>query len=131
MADREKVITNLQVIRTWAEVDGESGRGIDPQCCRKIVSWIDDAIALLKSQETRVMTLEEVRAAEVVWLEQCGTCVCAIKIQNFDNGTMSFAYEYNHYTSFINIKPEYYGKISRCWTSRPTDEQREGTPWES
>lgn len=84
---------------------------------------------MLKAQRPRVMTLEEVRTAEVVWLEQVGECVCAIKIQNFDNGTMSFAYAYNNYTSFINIKPEHYGKVSRCWTSRPTDERREATPW--
>lgn len=25
---------------------------------------------------------------------------------------------------------EYYGKTWRCWTSRPTNEQREGTPWQ-
>lgn len=88
-----------------------------------------DAFALLKAQQPRVMTLEEVRTAEVVWLEQVGECVCAIKIQNFDNGTMSFAYEYNNFPSFVNIKPKYYGKISRCWTSRPTDAQMEATPW--
>ena len=26
--------------------------------------------------------------------------------------------------------PREYGKTCRCWTSRPTDEQREATPWE-
>lgn len=93
---------------------------------------IDTAVRAMRSlidHEPRVMTLEEVRTAEVVWLEQVGECVCAIKIQNFDNGTMSFAYEYNNFPSFVNIKPKYYSKISRCWTSRPTDAQMEATPW--
>ena len=50
MLDRD-VINHLQIIRTWAAVDGKSGRGIDPVCCRDIVGWVDDAITLLKKQE--------------------------------------------------------------------------------
>lgn len=95
---------------------------------------IDTAVRAMRSlmdKKPRVMTLDEVRAAEVVWLEQVGACVCAIKIQNFDSGTMSFAYAYNNYTSLVNIKPEYYGKVSRCWTSRPDEKVRAETAWQS
>ena len=120
MTDRERVIKAVEYLNWYfTQDDGTADENA-------VKAW--EVLSL--EQEPRVMTLEEVRAAEVVWLEQCGTCVCAIKIQNFDNGTMSFAYEYNHYTSFINIKPEYYGKISRCWTSRPTDEQMEAVKWD-
>lgn len=30
----------------------------------------------------------------------------------------------------ISYSSENYGRTWRCWTSRPTDEQREATPWE-
>ena len=89
------------------------------------------ALDMIKEQRPRVMTLEEVRTAEVVWLEQVGTCVCAIKIQNFDSGAMSFAYAYNNFSSVVNINPEYYGKISRCWTSRPDEKVMAETPWDT
>lgn len=121
MTDREEAIKAVEYLNWYfTQDDGTADENV-------VKAWE----VFSRKQKPHVMSLEEVRAAEVVWLEQCGTCVCAIKIQNFDNGTMSFAYEYNHYTSFININPEYYGKISRCWTSRPTDEQKEATPWET
>ena len=48
MTDIERVISRLQIIHTWATVDGQSGRGIDPKSCAKIVEWVDDALELLK-----------------------------------------------------------------------------------
>ena len=52
MADREKVISRLQIIRTWAAVGKDPiYNGIEPRCCEDIVTWIDDALALLKEQE--------------------------------------------------------------------------------
>jgi hypothetical protein len=91
-----------------------------------------DAIALLKAQEPRVMTLEEVNALDwdYCYLEQerlpgkeyrgmlgkyIMTCVTwpsitAAKIsQGMDN----------------------YGKTWRCWTARPDEKRRAETPWES
>ena len=94
---------------------------------------IDIAVRAMRSlmdQEPRVMTLDEVRAAEVVWLEQCGKCVCAIKIRMYANGVISFAYAYNNRVDIINIKPYLYGEICRCWTARPTDAQMEAAAWE-
>lgn len=130
MADREKVIKGLECC--MSDKLCNSPCPYKGQCDDGGYYYskaIEDAIELLEAQKPSVMTLDEVRAAEVVWLEQVGACVCAIKIQNFDSGIMSFAYAYNNYTSFVNIKPEYYGKISRCWTSRPTDAQMEAAAW--
>lgn len=122
MNDREKVINGIECCLEGLCDRCQYKNSDGPGGCKD--ELMVDALSALKEQEPRVMTLEEVRAAEVVWLEQCGVCVCAIKIQNFDSGIMSFAYEYNNYTSFVNIKPEYYGIISRCWTAKPTEEQR-------
>jgi hypothetical protein len=92
---------------------------------------VNELIALLKAQEPRVMTLEEVNALDwdYCYLEQerlpgkeyrgmlgkyIMTCVTwpsitAAKIsQGMDN----------------------YGKTWRCWTSRPTEAEREAIPWE-
>lgn len=96
-------------------------------CCDQIVV---DALALLKAQDARVMTLEEVKAFEwdYCYLEEerlpgkeyravvgdyaitCITwpCITSMRIQHGDNN---------------------YNRTWRCWTSRPTDEQREATPW--
>jgi len=53
MNDRDKVISRLQIIRTWAEV-GKNYNGIQGEgCLRDVVDWIDDALVLLKEQEPR------------------------------------------------------------------------------
>lgn len=51
-ADYEQIISHLQIIRTWAEVDWECGYVsiINPKCCEDIVKWIDEALELLKEQ---------------------------------------------------------------------------------
>ena len=89
------------------------------------------AIELLKAQEPRVMTLEEVKAFEwdYCYLEQerqpgkeyrmiagdyaltCITwpCITSMRIEHGDSS---------------------YGVKWRCWTSHPTDEQREAVKWE-
>lgn len=92
---------------------------------------ISDAIALLKDQEARVMTLEEVKAFDwdYCYLEEerllgkeyravCGdyaltcitwSCVTSMRIQHGD---------------------ENYGRKWRCWSAKPTDEQRNAVKWE-
>lgn len=90
-----------------------------------------DALALLKDQEPRVMTLEEVKAFgwDFCYLEEerlpgkeyrsiCGdyaltcitwSCVTSMRIQHGDDS---------------------YGKKWRCWSAKPTDEQRKAVKWE-
>ena len=51
MIDREKTITRLQIIRTWADV-GKKYDGIQGEkCLQDVVDWLDDALALLKGME--------------------------------------------------------------------------------
>ena len=84
-----------------------------------------DALELLKAQEPRVMTLEEARKDIEVWYESVnGAC-----------GWGDLCYDANLelalYTlhGIKGVKEEAYGKTWRCWTSRPTDEQREAVAW--
>ncbi len=76
-----------------------------------------DALALLKAQEPRVMTLIEwIRATEPA----DGECMCyEIK----DEGLQAMLVK-----AFDGVR-HLYGKAFRCWTSRPTDEQMEAIPW--
>lgn len=142
MADREKVISNVTAIVAdmqeevdeWKDYsDSELRGGLTCDCdwWYKTLQTLKDALALLKAQEPRVMTLEEVNALDwdYCYLEQerlpgkeyrgmlgkyIMTCVTwpsitAAKIsQGMDN----------------------YGKTWRCWTARPTDAQREAVKWE-
>ena len=103
-----------------------------------IIAYIEDGAKLLKEQEPRVMTLEEVEDAldSVVWVDK----------PLFDNLSSEYAlidsYSrklqivelcYPFYDKDYRERSDYatYGKTWRCWTSRPTDEQREATPWPS
>ena len=85
----------------------------------------------------RVMTLEELEDAidTVVWVEEP-------EFENFaDHYALIMAY--SHKVGFVRVsfgfaempvdceyEYEDYGKKWRCWTQRPTDEQRKAVPWE-
>ena len=131
MTKREKVVDDLEEQIAW----------IRDNDFHKFPGWghavlaMRDAIALLKAQEPRVMTLEEL-----------------IGIYNFRENhswvydTPPYLYLDNrawigYWVSWSNIvgclegqeagyKVEKYGERWRCWTSRPTDEQRETVKWE-
>ncbi len=48
---REDVISNLAILRTWCAVNPNYGIGLSVVDCLKVVTWLDDAITLLKAQE--------------------------------------------------------------------------------
>ena len=77
-----------------------------------------DAIALLKAQEPRMMTLKE-------WIDapepKDGECMC-YEIKNKGLQIMPIK-------AFDGVR-HLYGKAFRVWTSRPTNEQREATSWD-
>ena len=106
MTDREKVIKGLQEAVDWLSTETS---------LTVIDQWVvRDALALLKAQEPRVMTLEEAKSAYVIEYRSG-------KIREFGSALLD-----------INVDPlnAEYGKIYRVWTSRPTDEQREAVKWE-
>ena len=131
MTDREKVIKRMEHCigdncygDKWSECE-YSGHGC-------IDALLEDTIALLKAQEPRVMTIDELRKLQqqdVVWLEDAdkeaiipGIVITALKKEwQF----MTFT----GYSGLFCVSCVDYGKRWRCWTSRPTDEQREAIPW--
>lgn len=91
-----------------------------------------DALALLKAQEPRVMTLEEVLALPYdtpIYIENCdylcGWDIFAGITKDDDNDVVTGAL----WSTTEYWPQDKYGDTWRCWTSRPTDEQREAIPW--
>lgn len=121
MADLEKVIKGLKQFK--ADFKPFCGNGSD---------WarVDDAINLLKEQEPRVMTLEEVH--EMAW-DYCYLEEEVIKDKVLQIFTGKYRIKCITWPSIascvLGFGDDAYGKRWRCWTSRPTDEQRGATPW--
>ena len=128
MPDRGKVIKGLECCS-----NGNMCKGKCPydelgyewtDCVRPLIK---DALSLLKEQEPRLLTSEEITGDGECWFEGI-------------NGAYGYADCYmctgNKEVEVhrISMKPEYvswddFKKKWRCWTSRPTDEQREAVNW--
>lgn len=128
MPDVEEVVNGLEMSYKYSNVD--ENNTLVPQ-------WIVlHAIALLKAQEPRVMTWQEIvdTAPQMpfIWLESK---------ENNDRVFQSILFKTWLLDSIVTIITVMtqgwlfegyhvdYGKTWRCWTSRPTDEQREAIPW--
>ena len=123
MTKREKVIKGLEEAVDWLSTE-TSMTVVDQWVVR-------DALALLKAQEPRVMTLEELVAwQKLPIVERDPIYVEYRKCKGF--GAPHWAQDnfgYNVATCQDNYKSGVYGLLIRCWTSRPTKEQMEATPW--
>lgn len=90
------------------------------------ISMLDD---LLKAQEPHVMTPEEVEKVgqgDIIWEElRCNNeCIPLMRERN----DFYFPHKaYLHLGEIIDCDD--YGRNYRCWTSRPTDAQREAVKW--
>lgn len=89
---------------------------------------LPDTLALLNEQEPRVMTREEVLATPegaVVWFEERSddSRVYIGPLVSDGNGYFGdFGRGVDMHAAEL--------KRQRCWTSRPTEEQRKAVPWE-
>ena len=127
MTDREKAIKGLETCRISGTREDCEGYGcpyfiyndaVSDECQ---VHLFEDAIALLKAQEPRVMTLEEYDA----WTD--------IPFTERDPIFHEERTERGSVTCWVNTTVcslREYGKNDRCWTSRPTDAQMKETKWE-
>lgn len=94
-----------------------------------LIEAFELAVKALDATEPMVLTLEEVRDEyEVVWLE---TKYLSPTVCLFDNGESNVDWLYFVFGSDDSFGElvHLYGKNWRCWSSRPTDEQREATLW--
>lgn len=111
-----------------------------------------EAVSILKAQMPCVMTLEEIKSAELCWIEDrilgmlyAATYECrgnpsnrgqfaVFKIQvDEDDLPEEYADDDEYYFQFMEGRRWLWeGDMNdswRAWTSKPTDEQRRATPW--
>lgn len=130
--NREKVIKGLERVSN----DIVDGYITEPDMA---CNTINDAIDILKVQEPHVMTLEDLQRTQEneapVWLESRGTW-------HGRKGFWIFVYEITPKKKVMRYNAAHmcecgwlglgaYKKIWRCWTSRPTDEQRKAVAWDA
>lgn len=134
MVEREKVIEILGACGT-DDCDNCPLNG-DEHCSGFVdvpVEVLMDALSLLKEQEPRVMTVEEIRSgtAEVVWLEDADkpNVIPGIWFRLSNEGGDE-SVDIHVMDGFIGARLEVYGKLWRCWSARPTEEQRKAVKWE-
>ena len=89
-----------------------------------------DVIAMPKEHEAHVMGFSDIQTASKVdvYLEDRGSdLVYPLMLLGAENSNKSQAVFFHPMT----VKPlSAYGKTWRCWTCRPSQKQREETPWE-
>lgn len=133
MDDREKVIKRLEKCTNEAEFCGGEKENSCPYFydCNCRTQMEKDALELLKAQEPRVMTLEEVenlpyghvlietdKNDPIRWLD------ALLFIKN-----INFSFDFITLEGKARLLGTEYNREWRCWTARPTEEQRNSTPW--
>lgn len=134
MIDVEKVISDLQKANrlVW---NGEHCDIMDSDDALTVSYAIVDAIAALKAQEPRVLTLEELQSIGKTWDKNTPPYLWVEILDApewYTDDKMWVPYSFIRDT--INVGSEKYNKDNylkrwRCWTSKPTDEQRKNTLW--
>lgn len=97
-----------------------------------------NVIAILKEQVPRVLSLETSTGwhDNVIWLEIKGKKPTPCLLRDCSDRMMFGHYERLMYFDIVGSSRDSgymlknYGVKWRCWTSKPTDEQREATPWQ-
>lgn len=107
-----------------------------------LIEAFELAVKALDATEARVLTLEEVRACsphkEWLWLEEpacnCidgsrGSAMICAQLMEINEWGIACALPNERYDDSIDFGFAHYNKTWRCWSSRPTDKQREAVPW--
>jgi len=140
MIDQEKVIKGLEccgyIDRPNCADCPEDGPGFGYACRNDLMK---KALALLKAQEPRVLTLEEARGSlkQPIWKETRSShkdlytgWVLVYDIQTGQGITGTRLGMAEPSGRVVWYRLEDYGAKWRCWDKCPTDEQRRNTPWE-
>lgn len=122
-------------IDEWGEHSDEELRDkttVDCQWFRDVWLACSDALALLREQEPRVLTLEDVCGGDECWIEYRygGNGYADVYLE--EPGATAKVYRCHPvgYKRPETVWLHDYGKLWRGWTSRPTDEQRKAVKWD-
>lgn len=137
MPDREKVIEGLNDIHAVACGLGDDECYLNSIGIKQLQTLINDATELLRVQMPRVMCAAEVAdcpEGTVLWVEERQGVtwnLFPLEIETSsshpDTGT-----DYLFFITYHDIRKfecSEYNQTWRCWTSRPTDEQRKAVKW--
>lgn len=130
MADREKVIKGLEccILRDPDDKQRCSECPYEGNCVNRLKM---DALSMLKAQEPRVMTLEEVEVLPYGYVlieTDKKNSLHWVDALLFCKNT-NFSFDFITLEGRARLLGTDYNMEWRCWTSRPTDEQRRETPW--
>lgn len=129
MADREKVLyaLNCRAIDTPATC-AECSYYNAEWCCCNTKYIMKDALALLKEQEAKVLTIdgiETLHKGSDVFIERRGLdFILPATVFRVGRNFIEF------YGTPMSERFDRYNRFWRLWTNRPTDEQRRSVPWE-
>ena len=115
---REEAINKLEHL-----INSPVGREEIDETCYEVMKY-------LSAQEPRVMAATEAYTADCVYIEFGGVITPAIRTSNERNGYRE-SYFATQQLGGDWMRWDDYGITWRCWTSRPTDAQREVTPWQT
>lgn len=149
MIEREKVMRGLtQCSREHRGLEDCAGcpYKLKPGHYAGLECWCrlcDDALFLLKEQEPRVLTLEEAESlSDGVWTEIWSPsvreyCLIYARVSKNNNFSDYENLEEDSGTGWIRDRDYYNKNVDsnvahgwRCWTSRPTEEQRKAVKWD-
>lgn len=127
MTEQEKVIEALQ-----KEID-EATYPVRPRKFMFPLELAEQILALLEAPEPRLMTIDELfsinNTDSVVFVERrTKTYYNEMAFVNVEKVYKECVLFHGQKSIFSHDR-KYYGKEWRCWTSRPSDEQRRNTPW--
>lgn len=139
MADREKVMRGIEYCQTHEFCSGDCPYFNGGRLCVSVI--MQDTLALLKEQEARVMTFEEVYKFSSKALDQYGEdsplyVECRERYPyQLKWLTVERAHEWMRDDKTMERRKMTYNNAKerwgwRCWTSRPTDEQRKAAVWD-
>jgi len=134
VSDRERVMKELSwIINNFPKQ--KDPKDVADKMCNAINTYCSDALSLLKEQEPRVMTVEEVRdCVDYVWSEiftpmKGRRCLIYCPIGQNQGYSETADLDEDSGQSWTR-QWDNYGKTWRCWTARPTEEQMRDTPLE-
>lgn len=139
MPDREKVIREIQYCTNGCADPGEDE--CNPGKCRYAVyqnsydydckeMLMKDALALLKDQEARVMTLKELQAIETPWNRNTPPYLFVEERYATRSRWLSWGFIHDCVRLPGTMGMQIYGSKWRVWNLQPTPEQMRETKWE-
>lgn len=131
MIDREKVLTWLTICGKNRDCSGccpylgELCGEDEMSRCRE--DLMADALELLKEQEARLLTQHEIIGYNgYIWKEYKE--VSTMAVSEIKMGLERIPYDGEYKVKNMNWAT--YKKLWRCWTAKPTEEQRQAVKWE-